>query len=45
MNFHRNFVVPETGAGDVGRLDEMSDLVFDSRLAIVRFRLQCDPRD
>ena len=44
MSLHRNFVVPETGAGGVGRLDEMSNLAFASRLAIARFRLPRDPR-
>ena len=37
-------VAPETGAGGVGRLDEMSNLAFASRLAIARFRLPRDPR-
>ena len=44
MSLHRNFVVPETGAGGVGRLDEMSNLAFASRLAIARFRRPRDPR-
>ena len=34
----------ETGAGGVGRLDEMSNLAFASRLAIARFRLPRDSR-
>ena len=38
-------VAPETGAGRVGRLDEMSHLDFASFLAIPRFRLPRDPRD
>ena len=44
MRFHRNFVLPETGAGSVGLLAG-SHLAFASRLAIACFRLQRDPRD
>jgi hypothetical protein len=45
MSLNRKFVAPQTGAGSVGRLDEMSNLDFASRLAIARFRLPRDPRD
>jgi hypothetical protein len=43
MSLHRNFVVPARGAGGVGRLDGMSNLVFACRLAIAPCRLPRDP--